>query len=45
VLNQFERAAHQPYGAPPHSNALEYANARRDALFEMAGLKPLTGDF
>ncbi len=45
VLNQFERAARQAYGSPTHCNALEYANSRRHALFEMAGLKPLEGDF
>ncbi len=45
VLNQFERAAAQPYGSPPHANALDYANARRHALFEMNGLKPLEGGY
>lgn len=45
VLNQFERAAALAYGAPPHANALDYANARRHALFEMNGLKPLEGGY
>jgi len=45
VLNQFERAARHAYGSPTHCNALEYANMRRHALFEMAGLPQLAGEY
>jgi hypothetical protein len=44
TLAQFERAARLTYGSPPHRNALDYALARLQAAYDMAGLELLASD-
>lgn len=44
ILGQFARAERLAYGTPPHCNALDYALARLQAAYDMAGLKPLADD-